>query len=223
MRSSFFIEDAYVIGKKFGLLTPVIRRGNNKFGHRTWLCECECGGQKLVSGSDLLNNRIISCGCKRNAGGLSMLTHGLSKHPIYKVWSDMIRRCYDQKCKNYKFYGAKGVSVCDEWRCNITNFYEWAIKNGWEKGLSIDRFPNNSGNYEPNNCRWATRHQQDNNRTDNHILTARGITATLTQFSIISGNGVKTIHDRIKRGWDIEEAIFSPPRFDWKKSRVIQN
>lgn len=214
MRTKYFITDDELLGKKFGMLTPIRRDGHTEDNHRAWLCVCDCGKTVQISGSGLLNGKNKSCGCNR---GKNATTHGLSKHSIYGVWKDMIRRCYDVNCKNYRYYGAKGISVCDEWKEDLMAFYNWSLENGWVEGLSIDRFPDNKGNYTPTNCRWADRETQDNNRTDCRILECRGKKLTVTQFSRISGIAPKTIFERLDRGWDIENAIFDPPRFNWKE------
>lgn len=90
-------------------------------------------------------------------------THGLSGTRIYHCWHDMVRRCYDPKCRNYKHYGAKGISVCEEWKNDFTNFYKWAENNGYSENLTIDRI-DFYGNYEPTNCRWVDMHVQNANR-----------------------------------------------------------
>lgn len=205
MRNKYFIDDDEIIGKRFGKLVAKERNGNDKWGFRAWLCSCDCGGEITVSGSTLLQHKTFSCGCI-----IRGFKHGLSRHPIYSVYNDMLERCYNKKCANYKYYGARGIMVCNEWKNDFMSFYNWSISNGWIKGLSIDRFPNKNGAYEPQNCRWATRELQNNNRTDNRILECRGITATLSQFSRMSGIAYKTISCRIDRGWEIERAIFEP-------------
>lgn len=84
--------------------------------------------------------------------------------PLYTIWCGIKSRCYNPNTANYKYYGAKGITMCREWKNNFIAFYNWAISNGWKKGLSVDRFPNNKGNYKPSNCRLATMKQQANNR-----------------------------------------------------------
>lgn len=216
MRDRKIISDDEIIGKKFGLLTPIERVGRMDSNHQGWLCACDCGNTKIVAGSSLLSGKNISCGCRRYKGGGDYLrTHGLSHHPIYTAWRDMIRRCTIPSCRNYKYYGAKGITVCDEWMNDFVVFYNWSLANGWRKGLSIDRFPDKKGNYFPSNCRWATRPEQDNNKTDNHLLTIDGVTDTVSNFSRMSGIATRTIFSRLDRGWNPKEAVFSPTRFSW--------
>ena len=108
-------------------------------------------------------------------------THGMSHEKIYRAWAHMLQRCNNPKCNNYKYYGARGIRVCEEWK-KLEPFYEWSIEAGYEKGLSIDRIDVN-GNYEPNNCRWVTREQQDNNRRDSIKEIINGEELTLAQIA----------------------------------------
>lgn len=108
-------------------------------------------------------NMCLSCLSKIQATSFSKTQNGLSKHPVYRSWHSMKQRCYYKKNDNYKWYGGRGVSICDEWKGNFLNFFEWSIKNNWSVGLEIDRI-NNNGNYEPNNCRWITHKENCNNK-----------------------------------------------------------
>lgn len=104
-----------------------------------------------------------------------------------------------------KWYGAKGVRMCEEWKSPET-FYDWAIKNGYREGLTIDRIDPN-GDYAPNNCRWISMSDQQNNKTSNHILTLNGVSHTLTEWSVLTGIPRTTITNRIKLGWTVEETL----------------
>ena len=96
--------------------------------------------------------------------------------PLYSVWAGIKTRCYNKKAANYKYYGAKGVIMCDEWKANFMPFYKWCLDNGWQKGLTIDRYPNDNGNYEPANCRLATMQEQCNNRKlPNQVNNFKGV------------------------------------------------
>ncbi len=124
-------------------------------------CQCICGTVRKVNLRSVLNSKSKSCGCyDREVAaerGRKLLTiHGLSRHPVHVAWRNAIRRCYNPADKNYHNYGSRGIIMCDEWRSDFMAFYNWAIENGWDNGLVLDRFPNGDGNYEPSNCRWTT-------------------------------------------------------------------
>lgn len=139
-------------------------------------------------------------------------THGLSKHPIYKIWKGIVFRCTSPKFIGYKNYGGRGIKVCDKWAADFKSFYRWAIKNGWAEGLEIDRYPNNNGDYEPSNCRWVTRKINSRNRRTNHILTIGNKSLTLVEWAEISGINADVISHRIYMGWISEDAVFTPIR-----------
>ncbi len=125
---------------------------------RSVICKCSCKEQTIreVSLVDLKMGKSNSCGClQREMASKANITHGLTKHPLYNIWGLMVGRCYNKKGLQYKDYGGRGISVCDEWKYKPELFIKWCLDNGWEKGLEIDR-ENNDGNYEPNNCRFVT-------------------------------------------------------------------
>lgn len=146
-------------GQKFGRLI-VIKRSTNKNNRVYWECICDCGNIKIVSAKLLRNGESRSCGCLRVE---TMTTHGLSNCKIYEVWSGMINRCEWQGNTRFHRYGARGINICEEWRNNFEHFYNWAVNNGFQKGLQLDR-KDNDGNYEPDNCRFVTPKVNVNNR-----------------------------------------------------------
>lgn len=128
---------------------------------------------------------------------------------LYRVFNAMIERCGKSNAKNYHNYGGRGIKVCDEWIGNYQAFCDWALANGYKKGLQIDRIDNN-GNYEPSNCRWVTQKQNCNNTRFNTLLTYNGKTHTMTEWSEITGINLTTLSSRINRGWSIEKSLTTP-------------
>lgn len=191
-------------GKRFGELV-VVERDISKKG-TYWRCKCSCGNMTSVKSSNLTNDSVKSCGCLRHR---PHQTHHLSKHPLYNVWYHMKRRCYDPKHPFYKNYGARGISICDEWH-DFENFYKWAMDNGYEKGLSIDRI-DNDGEYSPENCRLVKMDVQANNRSSCRMFTYNGKTQNLMQWCKELGLNYKRVYSRVFRNnWDFERAITEP-------------
>ena len=149
-------------GNKYGRLT-VVKRFYTEKKHRgaEWLCRCVCGNEIIARGYDLRNGRIVSCGCGKSDG--HRRTHGEYKTRLYQIWQDMRRRCGSKNATGYKYYGGRGISVCNEWNKSFQAFRDWSMNNGYADDLTIDRIDVN-GNYEPSNCRWADWHTQVINR-----------------------------------------------------------
>lgn len=163
-------------GRKFGRLTAIEKVGKQN-GHITWRCKCDCGNEAVVQGTALKNGYTQSCGClwkeavseyrhgdrRRKAVGKAHTTHGMSNKRIYRIWQAMRNRCGNPNKPDYKYYGGRGISVCEEWKNSFEPFYKWAMSNGYNDTLTIDRIDVN-GNYEPNNCRWVTMAEQNKNK-----------------------------------------------------------
>lgn len=146
------------IGQQFGRLT-VLSVSHRKRGQVYVTCECTCGKIKTVRLDHLKRGLIRSCTCLRRAVTIQrMTTHGLSKahKRLVGIWQGMKQRCYNTNCREYRWYGAKGVEMCAEWRESYAAFDEWAYSHGYKEDLTIDRI-DASKNYEPANCRWITR------------------------------------------------------------------
>lgn len=171
-------------GKKFGRLLAIERLKNNNKNNAVWLCKCDCGITKPVVGYLLTSGQSTSCGCYQRSG--LHKTHGQSHTHLHNTWTNMKTRCYNSNRQQYKDYGGRGIAMCNEWKDNFEAFWEWSLSNGYNSNLSLDRI-NNDGNYEPGNCRWATRETQARN------------TRMLRSTNTSGANGVSW--DKNKKKW----------------------
>ena len=135
---------------------------------------------------------------------------------LYRIYNNMKTRCYNPNADSYKYYGARGVKIYPEWLKDFANFKEWALSHGYREDLTIERLDVN-GDYTPNNCTWATYKVQANNMRSNHLVTIDGITMNLSEWAEYYGINVKTVRDRLLRGWDIKRALVTPADPKYRK------
>lgn len=171
----------------YGHLTVIKAIPGSRKKKRAWQCKCTCGSLTEVPTNELISGHTKSCGCKQFSGfDESRTVHGHAqrgkKTVEYKTWCWMIARCYNENNSMYAYYGGRGIKVCDRWKNSYLNFYQ-DMGPRPSNDHSIDRFPNMDGDYEPGNCRWATKEEQMSNRTNNINITWEGRTKTLAQWA----------------------------------------
>lgn len=199
-------------GKKYGRLMPIKRVGIAKNGYSIWLCKCDCGNtvERTV---DVFTRGKSSCGCvqKENLDNMSKnnVTHNMTKTRLYGIYKNMLSRCYREKDIHYPSYGARGITVCEEWKNDKECFFEWAMNNGYADNLTIERKDNDKG-YSPNNCTWVTKEMQYKNKRQNIMITHNGKTMCAEDWSKETGIPATTIRWRYKHGWEVEK-IFNKP------------
>ena len=194
-------------GKHFGRLT-VIERADDRNGVTAWLCKCDCGNETVAYAHHLKCGDTKSCGCLfEELNHKTAVKHGMSEDPLYNRFTKIVSRCESPTNPEYKNYGGRGISVCEEWRRNFKAFYEWSMQNGYREDLTIDRIDVN-GNYEPNNCRWVDRVAQANNTRSNHFIEYNGERKTIAEWGRKLGISYSTLWGRLKKHkWSMDGAI----------------
>lgn len=195
-------------GQRFGRLVVVKEVGRTKSGQAKWLCKCDCGNTKVIGSDNLRRGVTKSCGCIRKEMKPWNKRYTDEDKVVYGLWAGIKNRCYNKNEPKYKNYGARGIRVCDEW-LDYTNFKNWCLANGYQKGLTIDRIDVNK-NYSPDNCKFATQKVQQNNRTNNHLITYKSETHTMSQWAEKLGMRYGMLEHRINRGWSVEDAFNVP-------------
>lgn len=196
-------------GQRFGKLTVLERACPERKGKVYWVCRCDCGNYTVVAGDNLKSGNTKGCGCMQVEGARKVnKKHGRTGTKLYKAWDSMRQRCYNPQKDHYEDYGGRGISVCDEWANDFSSFCDWAMSHGYNEKLTLDRI-DVDGNYCPENCRWSTMKEQQNNRRSNHLLTYKNETHTMMEWSEILGVSYSALKKRIYKGMSTEEAFES--------------
>lgn len=189
-----------------------------------WLCVCDCGEKRSVRSHSLRTGHTKSCGCLQREivtqGGRLKIEHGHARSsgvarptPTWSSWNSMIRRCNDKNARDYHLWGGRGITICDRWG-NFSAFLEdMGVRPA---GTTLDRIDNEK-NYEPGNCRWATKQEQGRNRRDNIVVEHEGRAATLAEWSEVTGIAYATLNRRYHRG-KLGSELFAPP-LPWNRIR----
>ena len=215
-------------GDRFGYLTVIseVEPNITPCGtvQRKFLCRCDCGNEVIRLRSTLQKNQKSSCGCMELTIGdrTRKYTKEQTSSFLYSTWNGMKQRCLDPNSSHYHRYGGRGVTICEEWLNDYSKFYEWAIKNGASKEMTLDRIDVN-GDYEPSNCRWADVETQMNNTSQNRFIEYNGEKLTVMQWSRRTGIEEGTIRMRLDRyGYSVGEALGyeSHTKKSWDRSHT---
>jgi hypothetical protein len=214
-------------GERFGRLVFMSVSGRR---NGEWLCQCkcDCGNTSVLHLRSLRRGYTTSCGCLRRelnrlpkpkVSRYGSQNHhfkhgGKRDHPrLYRIWQGMQQRCYNSAEQNFRYYGGKGITVCDSWRHDFVVFRDWSLANGYDDRLTIDRKDSALG-YSPDNCRWASMKTQCRNRTRQRLLTAFGETKCFAEWMEDPRCRVRgySLYDRLNKGWSDQDAIATPPQ-----------
>lgn len=198
-----------ITGERCGRLTAIAPTDERtKNGGIKWVFRCDCGNEKIIPANSVRSGLVKSCGCLQ-------VKHGMTKTRIFHIWNDMRQRCKNKNYPEYAYYGGRGICVCAEWDVDFSAFKDWAFANGYAEDLSIDRIDVN-GNYEPENCRWATQKEQARNTRFNRYVTINGETKIISDWCEIYGISACSVYRRVREmGMSFEQAIQTP----WLRNR----
>lgn len=196
-------------GQRFGRLTVTSFNRISK-GRYLWNCKCDCGNKCVVAAHRLTTELTKSCGCLRVEKNS---THGDYKSRLYRIYNGIKQRCLIPSDTGYKWYGARGITVCEEWLNDYQVFKEWAFTNGYNDTLSIERI-NNDGNYEPSNCKWIPLKDQPKHTRKTKQIEYDGKIYTMSGLAKEFNIKRHTLYSRLKNGWSIEKALTPPRKYE---------
>ncbi len=193
-------------GQVFGRLTALNRVGSIR-SKSAWLCRCDCGVEVTKTSDDLRSGNVTSCGClRREVSGQRWVTHGATNTPEYRTWSKMKERCHNSDLPGYENYGGRGITIDPRWDKSFEEFLkDMGPKPSPDHSIERD---NTNGNYEPDNCRWATRTEQNRNRRNTVTFEHEGRQVTIGELSDLTGKSYRLLYKRlVLLGWSVTEAI----------------
>lgn len=194
-----------MVGKTFNMLTVIEECKERKRKEKQYKCKCACGNITYVTGYNLRSGQTKSCGCLSKLNHYK--THGKSNTRLYRIYNNMKERCYNKNVSQYRDWGGRGITICDEWLNDFMSFYDWAYENGYDDNLSIDRIDNNKS-YSPDNCRWVDVKTQNNNKRSNVYLTFKGKTQSLQKWADDLGIPKSRLQNRYYRNWSTKDILF---------------
>lgn len=209
-----------MLGQRFTRLLVVSRAGSDRNGNALWNCDCDCGKKTVSHGFSLRNGAAKSCGCLTGEQlAARNRTHEKSGCPEYMVWAHMLQRCNNPNTAFYHRYGGRGIAVCDRWAVFEKFYKDMGARP--TPNHTIER-KNRNGNYEPDNCCWATTKEQNNNKCNNHYVEYQGREMSLTTAIETAGSGISlgAVRGRLARGWTLEQAVETPPNpniYNWRR------
>lgn len=180
----------------YGKLTVLGLSAKRMYNQAAWLCKCECGNESIVCGQSLRRGATTSCGCVGEENKkIRATTHGKTRTPSHITWTNMLQRCQDPNKSNYRYYGGRGIKVCDRW-LDFENFYE--DMGDRPKDKTLDR-KDNDGDYSPENCKWSTKKEQSLNTSQVHLIEFNGIADSISGWGRRLGISSSCMWHRLKR------------------------
>lgn len=207
-----------IVGLRFGRLIVMRRYGTyiSPAGakHVQWECLCDCGNTTVTTTGRLKSGNTQSCGClKKERASHANRTHGASGTRLHRIWKGIKARCSNKNNPQYKDYGGRGISICDAWRQSYDAFRSWAVENGYDDNLTIERMDVN-GNYCPENCKWITLQEQQDNRRNTVRITSGDVVRTAKEWAEATGIPYNTIRGRFYRGYSTQD-VLSVEKIAW--------
>lgn len=212
-----------ITGENFGEWLVLQQAPPKADGRSCWLCRCSCGVKVIVRERTLVSGTSTKCmSCAGTQSGLKRNYPRLSNYREHAVWSAIKQRCFNSRDRAYKWYGGRGITMSAEWRDSFATFIR--DMGRCPPGFTIDRYPDQNGNYESGNCRWTDWKSQQRNRRNNVLLTYQGKTQSVIAWSEETRLKYTTILGRINiQGWSVADALSKPARYMPKWRAKIQS